>query len=117
MPVKKTDEIYEKLYRKNLYEYKGLFLKNRKLKSKTKRKLNRKPKTTKFPIWFAFYKTTMILTFIVSVVVPFIQEVVDLFPRAEQAERKSFAFAKSEPLRRPRRGIDRKSTRLNSSHT
>lgn len=29
----------------------------------------------------------------------------DLFPRAEQAERKSFAFAKSEPLRRPRRGI------------
>jgi DNA-binding MurR/RpiR family transcriptional regulator len=35
---------------------KQAFLKNRKLKSKTKRKLNRKPKTTKFPIWFAFYR-------------------------------------------------------------
>lgn len=33
-----------------------LFLKNRKPKSKTNRKLNRKPKTTKFPIWFAFYR-------------------------------------------------------------
>lgn len=32
------------------------FSENRKLKSKTKRKLNRKPKTTKFPIWFAFYR-------------------------------------------------------------
>lgn len=35
---------------------KQAFSENRKLKSKTKRKLNRKPKTTKFPIWFAFYR-------------------------------------------------------------
>ena len=35
---------------------KQAFLKKRKLKSKTNRKLKRKPKTVKLAIWFAFYR-------------------------------------------------------------